>query len=640
MIKKSKKVKEITKVDKRIEEKKDDLKELNIPAEAKEKIDKIKKQLDIFKKNVMEKFDKYIIGIGLLPPEMHPKLPHEGKDGGKEEKLEEAPAVSASSVSKENKDKINILVLVDDSDSKKMPKYELKTKLIAIIKKIAEDIDKNFTTDVIILSELWQSLYDGKSTMVKVVSAAAPIYDKGMLAAIKIAEIHKNMVLKKFEKYIVSYVLSGSLLRGEATKESDIDVFVVIDDTDVKKMTRAELKDKLRAIIIGMGIEAGEMTGVKNKLNIQVYILTDFWESLKEANPIIFTLLRDGVPFYDRGIFMPWKQLLKMGKIKPSTEAIELFMSSGEKMLERTKDKIKYMGMEDTYYSILTPSQAALMLFGVPPPAPRETAELMREIFVKKEKLLEEEYVKILENNIKIRKDLEHGTLKNITGKEVDKLISDAEKYLKRIKDLFTQIDEMKQKESVKYVYDSVVTITRDIMKLEGIEKVKDSEMLKLFEEEMVHRGLIPQKYLTMLNDIIEAKKEYDVGKLAKHEVEKVKKHSSDFIKFMVEYMQRKRGRSLERARIRVKHGSRYGEVLLLDDTAFIIHDIDNRDKEISKAKINADGSLGTTEPTTLEELEKHLAKFEMFPKVFVKEPLFENLRNIFGKDVEILINY
>ncbi len=34
-------------------------------------------------------------------------------------------------------------------------------------------------------------------------------------------------------------------------------------------MTRVELKDKLRAIIIGMGIEAGDMTGIKNKLNIQ-----------------------------------------------------------------------------------------------------------------------------------------------------------------------------------------------------------------------------------------------------------------------------------------------------------------------------------------------------------------------------------
>ena len=43
----------------------------------------------------------------------------------------------------------------------------------------------------------------------------------------------------------------------------------------------------------------------------------------------------------------------------------------------------------DIYYAILTPSQAALMLHGIPPPAPKETASLMREIFVHKEKLLQ-----------------------------------------------------------------------------------------------------------------------------------------------------------------------------------------------------------------------------------------------------------
>jgi predicted nucleotidyltransferase len=123
--------------------------------------------------------------------------------------------------------------------------------------------------------------------------------------------------LQFIEKYIVAYVLAGSIVQGKATPESDIDVFIVIDDTDVKRMTRAELKDKLRAIIIGMGVQAGEITGIRNKINIQVYILTDFWESIKEAHPVIFTFLRDGVPFYDRGIFMPWKQLLKMGRIKP-----------------------------------------------------------------------------------------------------------------------------------------------------------------------------------------------------------------------------------------------------------------------------------------------------------------------------------
>ncbi|MBI4453390.1 nucleotidyltransferase domain-containing protein [Candidatus Woesearchaeota archaeon] len=584
--------------------------------EAQEKLKQIKDKLEQFKKKVIEKFDKYISGIALLPPEK----PKEGE--------------------KPDMNKINVLVLVDDSDSKNMSKQELKSKLATIIDTIAQEVDKNIYPQTIIFSELWQSCYDAKYDLLQLAALSAPIHDTGMLSAVKIAEVHKSMVLKKFEKYIVTYVLSGSLIRGQATPTSDIDVFIVIDDTDVKRMTRAELKDKLRAIIIGMGIEAGEITGIKNKLNIQVYILTDFWDSLKEANPIIFTLLRDGVPFFDRGIFMPWKQLLRMGKIKPSMEAIDMFMNSGEQMLKRVGFKVKEIGMEDTYYAILTPSQAALMLYGIPPPAPRETAQLLREVFVKKEKLLEEEYVKILEANINVRKELEHGTKENLSGKELDKLLSDADKFLKRVKKLFTQIELMKEKESIVHIYETVVTVVRDILRVEGIEKVKDAEILSIFESEMIHKGLIPQQYHRMLDEIIKAKKDYDIGKLGKTEVEQARKTSGDLIKFLVEYMQRKRGRELERTKVRVKHGNRYGEVLLLDNTAFIIHDIDHKEKEISKAIIKPDGSLGTIESSNLEELEKHLAKIEILPKVFIKEPIFENLKNIFGKDVEILINY
>lgn len=587
-----------------------------LPKEAQEKLKQIKAKLDKFKKKVLDKFDKYIVSVALLPP---PK-PKEG----------EQP----------DKSKIHVLVLVDDTDSKKMSKYELKTKLSSIIKTIAEEVDKNLVPQTIILSELWQSCFDAKYELLQVVAMSAPVYDKGMLQAIKIAEIHKTMILKKFEKYIVSYVLAGSLVQGRATKESDIDVWVVIDDTDVKKMTRAELKDKLRAIIIGMGIEAGEMTGIKNKLNIQVYILTDFWDSLKEANPIIFTLLRDGVPFYDRGIFMPWKQLLKMGKIKPSPEAIDMFMSTGEQMLSRVKLKLKDIGMEDTFYSILTPSQAALMLYGVPPPAPKETPQLMREIFVQKEKMLEDRYVKILEKNIQVRKDIEHGKMKELSGAEVDKLLTDADDYLKRIKKLFSQIELKKEKDDVIRIYDTIVTIIRDALKLEGVEKVSDIEIIKVFEDEMISQGKIPAKYLRMLNELIKAKKDYDDDKLTKTEVEKVKKSSTQFIRFMVEYIQRKRGREIEKARIRVKHGNRFGEIILLGDVAFIIHDIDNEEKEISKAKINPDGSLGTTEKSSLVELEKALAEVEIPPKVFIKEPIFEDLKKIFGKDVEVLVNF
>ena len=606
-----------------------------LPKEVQQKLKAIKTKLDNFSKQVVKKFDKYIIGIALLPPPR--PMPEEGKS---EQKPEEKKEENEKKKEEIDKKKIHVLVLVDDTDSQKMTKMELKTKLSAIIENIAKDIDKNITPQTIILTELWQSCYDGKYDLLQLIALSAPVYDAGMMAAIKISEVHKTMILKKFEKYIISYVLAGSLVQGKATKTSDIDVWIVIDDTDVKKKTRAELKDKLRAIIIGMGIEAGELTGIKNKLNIQVYILTDFWDSLKEANPIIFTLLRDGVPFYDRGMFMPWKQLLKMGKIKPSTEAIDMFMSSGEQILERVKFKIKDMGMEDIFYALLTPSQAALMLFGIPPPTPRETPQLMRDAFVKKNKLLEEKYVKILEDTINVRKDIEHGTKKEITGKELDELLKNADDFLKRIKKLFSEIEKIKEEEDIIKIYDTIITIIRDILRLEGIEKVSDIEIVKIFEDEMISKGKIPANFLRILNELIKAKKDYDEGKLTKNEVENVKKNSRAFIKFMVEYIQRKRGRELERTKIRVKHGEKYGEIILLGKEAFIIHDIDQEEKYLSKAEIKEDGSLGVIKKSSLEELEKALIKVEIPEKAFIKEPIFENLKSIFGKDVEILINY
>ncbi|MFH1505978.1 MAG: nucleotidyltransferase domain-containing protein [archaeon] len=583
-----------------------------MPDEAKKKVGELKDKLDKFQKQLLTKFDKYVMGVVLLPPK------HDAKE----------------------KDKVHLLVLVDDTDSKKMPKFELKEKLFKIIDKMGADLDKNLLADTIILSELWQNCYDAKYELLKLIATGAIIFDKGMLAAIKISEVHKEMVLKKFEKYIVSYVLAGSLVQGRATPESDIDVFIVIDDTDVKRMTRAELKDKLRAIIIGMGLDAGQITGIKNKLNVQVYILTDFWDNIKEANPIIFTFLRDGVPFYDRGIFMPWKQLLKMGRVKPSKEAIDIFMHTGDQMMDRIKFKLRDIGMEDTFYAMLTPSQAALMMDGVPPPTPKETPEVMREVFVKKEKLLEDDYVKMLEKIIHIRKDIEHGTKKELSGKEVDELLANATKYLARLKKLFKQIEKRKEVESVLHMYENVVTIIRDILRLEGIERVKDNEIISIFETEVVNKGLIPEKYLRLLKKVVKAKKDYDNNKLTRIEIQNISKNGRELIKFIVEYIQRKRGRELEKTKIRVKHGSKFGEVILLGKEAFIIHDIDNEDKDITKARIAEDGSIKNIQKSSLEELEKALTAIEIPAKVFIKQPIFEDLKSIFGKDVEILINY
>jgi hypothetical protein len=143
-----------------------------------------------------------------------------------------------------------------------------------------------------------------------------------------------------------------------------------------------------------------------------------------------------------------------------------------------------------------------------------------------------------------------------------------------------------------------------------------------------------------MLQDLVKAKKDYDAKKLTKQEVEEIKKNSAQFVRHMIEYLQRKRGRELEKTRIRVKHGEQIGEIIMLEKEAYIIHDIDAEEKSLSKAPINQDGSLGTPEAATMEEMEKALAKTQIPPRVFIKQPIFDDLKRIFGKDVEVLITY
>jgi predicted nucleotidyltransferase/uncharacterized protein (UPF0332 family) len=581
-----------------------------IPDEAKKKLEEMKEKIEKFKDKLLEKFEEYVLGIALLPP---------SKDDDK-------------------KEKINLLVLVDDADSKKMSKDELRDKLTEIVTNIGKETDESLAPDTLLLTDLWQNCYDAKYDVLQVIASSASIYDKGMLAAIKISEIHKTMVLKKFEKYIVSYVLAGSIVQGKSTPESDIDVFLVIDDTDVKKMTRGELKEKLRAIIIGMGIDAGKMTGIENRINIQIYILTDFWESIKEANPVIFTFLRDGIPFYDRGIFMPWKQLLQMGRIKPSPEAIDMFMHSGDQVLERVKYKLKEMGSEDFFWATLSASQAAIMLYGLPPPTPKETPDLLRQLFVKKEDIFEEKYVKILEKVIKMRKDIEHGTKKDITGKEIDEMFADSDDFLQRVKKLFEDIEEIKQKEELIRTYDDVILATREVLKVEDLLEVKEEELFETLKAKLVNPGKISPAIYTELKELEKQKENFKKNKLAKAELNKAVQDSRSLIRRLVEYVQRTRSRQMEQIKLRVKYADKVGEVLFLSDYVFFVMDIEKEKKTFKVAKLSEDAVLSELKDCSMEELEAELIKPASPRKLFISSKLLETLESVFGSNVQILV--
>ena len=573
-------------------------------SKLKKDLDEAKEKVDKFQKALLKKFDKYVAGIALVPPK------------------------------KEDKGKIDLLILFDDSDSNKIPKAELGNKLQRTCEQIANDVDKNFIIEAFLLSELRQDCYDSKWELTSLIGLGMIIYDPNdFLAGIKISDVHKKMVLKKFDKYIVSYVAAGSLFRGE--KANDIDVYVIIDDTDVKRMPRFELKEKLRSIIISQGFEAAAITKVDKKFHIQVYILTDFWEGIKDANPVFFTFLRDGVPLYDRGVFMPWKLMLEMGRIKPSPEAIDVFMNTGEKILDSVKFRLREILEKDIYWAVLNPSQAALMLYGVNPPTPKETIQLMDDIFVKKEKLLEKKYVTILADIRKWYKDLEHEKVKEISGKQIDDLLKDSWEYLNRIRKLFDQIEKKKEEEDVVQIYDASKKIIKDVL---DINKIKEKDLEKGLDK-LVAKHEIDKRLIVMYKDMVKAKEDYKKGKLSRAEIDKIRKESRLFMRTLIDYVQFKKAREIERITLKVKYGDKSGEVIIFDDAVFIIEDSVKKEK-IGKGKIGKDGDIVNIQESNMAEFEKFILMDRAPKNIFLKEKTFESLKQIFGKDVQILMGY
>ena len=471
-------------------------------------MEKVKKELDKLKNFIIKKYP-FTQAIGVLPPVSIKMFIEE----------EEVP--------KETEKHMHVYMIVPEEKFKEIPK--IKEEVVKQIEAMKEKIWLHVKTPI----DIWEVCLDSKFNLASAIGMSLPLYDKGILGALRVAEIHKSLVLQKFEKYVVSYVVGGSLVRGEAIKTSDVDVFIVINDTDVKRMPRLELKERLRGIIYQYVSEATALAGVKNKLEPQIYLLTDFWESVKDAHPVIFTFIRDGIPIYDRGTFMPWKALLKMGKLKPSPEAIDMFMKTADKTKEMAERRL-VDAMIDIYYGVVTPSQALIMLDGHPPPTHKETPKTMEKIFVEKEKMLKKSEIKILEKVVENFRAYEHDAKYSIKGAEIDEMVKDAEVYIGRLKELREQIEKRTSEKTIEQLYDDTFSILTGM-----IGKKTPSAMVESFEKDFVKKGKMQPQDLRILKNIISARADFKKGKLNVHKVDDARKEAAILMNDLIEYNQR-----------------------------------------------------------------------------------------------------
>jgi predicted nucleotidyltransferase len=233
----------------------------------------------------------------------------------------------------------------------------------------------------------------------------------------------------KYTSAIKSLVLFGSAARGEENENSDIDVLVIVDDTDSVPFERVE-KSLLR------------LDKTSDKISLEVIRLVDFWNGVRLGSPVIINMIRDGDPIHDTGMFHPLKRLLEMGAITPSIEMIERYRDRVPKRIERIKGNKMIMVFEDCFYAFVESASVPIILSGLIPPKPEDTSKVLRSIMRKLK--IKGINIKNLDEIMKLRKKFKYKKIEEVTGIDLDIWLSKAEGFIKEMNDLSLKIENIK----------------------------------------------------------------------------------------------------------------------------------------------------------------------------------------------------
>lgn len=327
---------------------------------------------------------------------------------------------------------------------------------------------------------------------------------------LKSSQDFKDKLLKMFKGYIKAVVVWGSITRGDYTGKSDVDIYVIFDDTKFPLKKFDEIRSKIDKDIFKLA------KSIDPRLHPQpILALTEFWDGIRKTHPLFFNIVREGYAIYDTGFFIPMRKLLEWGKFPSTIEAAELRMETVPKRIKRVQNVKIYMIAEDLYYAMLDAAQAVLMYVGVGPPAPKVAVREVRKHLVDNG-LLEEDYVKMLEDVINFRKKVEHKEIKKISGKEVDEWIKKAEKYVKRFEKLLAELELSRKANDIKKNYE--VMIKASVAALKSINKLpKEPEKLpKAFKKYLIDPGLVNPIYADVFGKVIEMRKMLEDKKLDK----------------------------------------------------------------------------------------------------------------------------
>ncbi|MFH0929331.1 MAG: nucleotidyltransferase domain-containing protein [Candidatus Aenigmatarchaeota archaeon] len=327
---------------------------------------------------------------------------------------------------------------------------------------------------------------------------------------LKSAEEFKERVLGMFKTYVKSIVVFGSFMFGKGTGKSDVDVYIIFDDTKMPLKKFDDIREKINNDLYKVA------ASIDPRLHPQpILALTEFIKGTRYTNPLFFNIIRDGYAIYDTGFFIPMRKLLEWGEFPITPEAAHMRMEGVPRRITRVKSVKLYIIAEDLYYAMLDAAQAVLMYVGVGPPSPKNSASEVRKHLVDAD-LLEEEYAQMLQDINEFRKKVEYKEIKDIPGKDVDEWIKKTEKYVKRFEKLLKDLETQRKSYDIKRSYDVMVNASAAALK--NLKKLpKEPEKLpEAFKKYLVDTGLINPTYSELFGKVVEMRRMLEENKLDK----------------------------------------------------------------------------------------------------------------------------
>jgi hypothetical protein len=239
-----------------------------------------------------------------------------------------------------------------------------------------------------------------------------------------------DFLIQKYPEYIKALWITTP---EEILSNDDLTFAILIDDGKTKKHIIGAIQKTAKQK------EFEIFSKSKVKIHSDIRKLSEYFELVMAGDLDTFREMNVSIPIYDpSGFFSPLQAIVKKGEI-PGTAStlrnLELSVNKRFKELEKLKIQI----VTDLADAAINSGQAPIVAAKKPVPNPRVVPGELNAYFVKK-KMLEIMYPQRIALLYQSFKTLEHGSKKEISGKELDKLFKYAQGIHDRMEELVAQV--------------------------------------------------------------------------------------------------------------------------------------------------------------------------------------------------------